>query len=198
MVIYGVYIVSKSGGLIFNYDHNIPRVEAEKTFGFPLDIKLQYENKKVIVAFGQRDGINVGHVLLSVNGTPVNGRTTEDGRDVFDIIETKENYPLSLKFGRARATTNEKIVLASMFYPLFALASQLSPVPKCSGVKFIIVTDPSMQGAEVVLKRIYELYSDYALKNPFYSLEMPIRCELFDTSLHTLLELVEKSGTANL
>ncbi|PZC77340.1 trafficking protein particle complex subunit 4 [Helicoverpa armigera] len=217
MVIYGVYIVSKSGGLIFNYDHNIPRVEAEKTFGFPLDIKLQYENKKVIVAFGQRDGINVGHVLLSVNGTPVNGRTTEDGRDVFDIIETKENYPLSLKFGRARATTNEKIVLASMFYPLFALASQLSPVPKCSGiesltadtfklscfqtltgVKFIIVTDPMMQGAEVVLKRIYELYSDYALKNPFYSLEMPIRCELFDTSLHTLLELVEKSGTANL
>ncbi|CAH0702628.1 unnamed protein product [Spodoptera exigua] len=217
MVIYGVYIVSKSGGLIFNYDHNIPRVEAEKTFGFPLDIKLQYENKKVIVAFGQRDGINVGHMLLSVNGTPVNGRTTEDGRDVFDIIETKENYPLSLKFGRARATTNEKIVLASMFYPLFALASQLSPVPKCSGiesltadtfklscfqtltgVKFIIVTDPSMQGAEVVLKRIYELYSDYALKNPFYSLEMPIRCELFDTSLHTLLELVEKSGTANL
>ncbi|XP_026752055.1 trafficking protein particle complex subunit 4 [Galleria mellonella] len=217
MVIYGIYIVSKSGGLIYNYDHVIPKVETEKTFGFPLDLKLQYENKKVVVAFGQRDGINVGHVLLSINGAPVNGRTLEDGKDVFEVIETKENYPLSLKFGRARATTNEKIVLASMFYPLFALASQLSPVPKCSGiesltadtfklscfqtltgVKFIIVTDPNMQGSEVVLKRIYELYSDYALKNPFYSLEMPIRCELFDTSLHTLLELVEKSGTANL
>ncbi|XP_061703768.1 trafficking protein particle complex subunit 4 [Cydia pomonella] len=217
MVIYGVFIVSKSGGLIYNYDHNIPRVETEKTFGFPLDIKLQYENKKVVVVFGQRDGINVGHVLLSVNGSAVTGRTTEDGRDVFTIIETKENYPLSLKFGRPRATTNEKIVLASMFYPLFALASQLSPVPKCSGiesltadsfklscfqtltgVKFILVTEPSMTGSEAVLKRIYELYSDYALKNPFYSLEMPIRCELFDTSLHTLLELVEKSGTSNL
>lgn len=58
MVIYGVYIVSKSGGLIYNYDHNIPKVETEKTFGYPLDIKLQYENKKIIVAFGQRDGIN--------------------------------------------------------------------------------------------------------------------------------------------
>lgn len=58
MVIYGVFIVSKSGGLIYNYDHNIPKVETEKTFGFPLDIKLQYENKKVVVAFGQRDGIN--------------------------------------------------------------------------------------------------------------------------------------------
>ncbi|KAL4715373.1 hypothetical protein ACJJTC_015144 [Scirpophaga incertulas] len=217
MVIYGVYIVSKSGGLIYNYDHNIPKVETEKSFSFPLDLKLQYENKKVIVAFGQRDGINVGHVLQSVNGSPVIGRSTEDGRDVFDLIEVKENYPLSLRFGRARATTNEKIVLASMFYPLFALASQLSPVPKSSGiesltadtfklscfqtltgVKFIVVTDPNMQGAELVLKRIYEIYSDYALKNPFYSLEMPIRCELFDTSLHTLLELVEKSGTANL
>jgi hypothetical protein len=57
MVIYGVYIVSKSGGLIFNHDHNIPKTETEKTFSFPLDVKLQYENKKVVVAFGQRDGI---------------------------------------------------------------------------------------------------------------------------------------------
>ncbi|KAI8422109.1 hypothetical protein MSG28_006032 [Choristoneura fumiferana] len=217
MVIYGVFIVSKSGGLIYNYDHNIPRVETEKTFGFPLDIKLQYENKKIVVVFGQRDGINVGHVLLSVNGSPVSGRTTEDGRDVFEVIETKENYPLSLKFGRPRATTNEKIVLASMFYPLFALASQLSPVPKSSGiesltadtfklscfqtltgVKFIVVSAVSLTGSEAVLRRIYELYADYALKNPFYSLEMPIRCELFDTSLHTLLELVDKNGTNNL
>jgi hypothetical protein len=57
MVIYGVYIVSKSGGLIFNLDNNIPKIETEKTFSFPLDITLQYENKKVVVAFGQRDGI---------------------------------------------------------------------------------------------------------------------------------------------
>lgn len=58
MVVYGLYIVSKSGGLIYNFDHNIPKVETEKTFSFPLDLKLQYENKKIVVAFGQRDGIN--------------------------------------------------------------------------------------------------------------------------------------------
>lgn len=34
---------------------------------------------------------------------------------------------------------------------------------------------------------IYELYSDYVLKNPFYEVEMPIRVELFD---HYLLQLV--------
>ena len=30
---------------------------------------------------------------------------------------------------------------------------------------------------------IYELYSDYVLKNPFYELEMPVRCELFENNL---------------
>ena len=64
MVIYGVYIVSKSGGLIFNHDHNAPKLETEKTFSFPLDIKLQYENKKVVVAFGQRDGIMGKQIFL--------------------------------------------------------------------------------------------------------------------------------------
>lgn len=57
MVIYGVYIVSKSGGLIFNHDHNVPKIENERQFLYPLDIKLNYENKKIVVSFGQRDGI---------------------------------------------------------------------------------------------------------------------------------------------
>lgn len=63
-MIYGVYIVSKSGGLIFNLDHNVPKVETEKVFNFPLDIKLDYvDPKKVSVSFGQRDGINGGCFL---------------------------------------------------------------------------------------------------------------------------------------
>ncbi|KAG7968323.1 hypothetical protein I3843_08G149100 [Carya illinoinensis] len=36
---------------------------------------------------------------------------------------------------------------------------------------------------ESLLKVIYELYTDYVLKNPFYEMEMPIRCELFDSHL---------------
>ncbi|EFN79895.1 trafficking protein particle complex subunit 4 [Harpegnathos saltator] len=216
MVIYGVYIVSKSGGLIFNHDHNVPKIEVEKSFNYPLDIKLNYENKKVMVAFGQRDGINVGHVLTAVNGITVTGRELEDGRDVLDMLEQPENFPITLKFSRAKMTTNEKIFLASMFYPLFAIASQLSPEPRSSGIevleadtfrlycfqtltgiKFMIVAEPSQPGMEILLKRVYDLYADYALKNPFYALEMPIRCELFETNLQTLLETVEKSGINN-
>lgn len=216
MVIYGVYIVSKSGGLIFNLDHNVPKIETEQTFSYPLDLKLVVENKKIVVSFGQRDGIMVGHVLSAVNGTTVNGTQLEDGRGAMEIIENKDNYPLSLRFGRPRMTTNEKIFLASMFYPLFAIASQLSPEPKSSGievleadtfklhcfqtltgVKFMVVAEPSQTGMDVLLKKIYELYADYALKNPFYSLEMPVRCELFDTNLQVLLEQVEKTGISS-
>lgn len=216
MVIYGVYIVSKSGGLIFNHDHNVPKIETEKTFSYPLDIKLNYENKKIVVSFGQRDGVMVGHVLMAVNGIVVTGRQLDDGRDAFEVIENEECYPLSLKFGRPKMTTNEKIFLASMFYPLFAIASQLSPEPKSSGievleadtfklhcfqtltgVKFMVVAEPNQLGMDVLLKRIYELYADFALKNPFYSLEMPIRCELFETNLQSLLEVVEKTGISN-
>uniref|UniRef100_A0A1L8DVQ4 Trafficking protein particle complex subunit n=1 Tax=Nyssomyia neivai TaxID=330878 RepID=A0A1L8DVQ4_9DIPT len=217
MVIFGVYVVSKSGGLIFNLDHNVPKVENEKTFSYPLDLKLEYDSKKIIVAFGQKDGITVGHVLSAVNGMPVNGATLEDGRDAKEVLENKENYPLNLKFHRPKMTTNEKIVLASTFYPLFAIASQLSPEPKSSGielletetfklncfqtltgVKFILISEPSQAGMEILLKKIYELYADYVLKNPFYSLEMPIRCELFDTNLQALLEQVEKNGIASI
>ncbi|KAK3930522.1 Trafficking protein particle complex subunit 4 [Frankliniella fusca] len=216
MVIYSVYIVSKSGGLIFNYDHNIPKIETEKTYSFPLEHKLVYQNKQVVVVFGQR---NVGHVLLAVNGAPVNGRTIEDDknpRDVFEVLENPENYPISLKFGRPKMSTNEKIFLASMFYPLFAIASQLSPQPRTSGiqsleadtfrlycfqtltgVKFILIVEPSQTGADLLLHRIYELYADYALKNPFYSLEMPIRCDLFESNLQSLLEQSEKAGISS-
>lgn len=40
-----------------------------------------------------------------------------------------------------------------------------------------------MQDAERVLKKCYELYADYVLKNPFYSLEMPVRCEKFERAV---------------
>jgi hypothetical protein len=148
---------------------------------------------------------------------PVSGNALEDGRDVKEFLENKENYPVTLRFCRPRMTTNEKIFLASMFYPLFAIASQLSPEPKSSGievleadtfrlhcfqtltgVKFMVVAENSQSGMDVLLKKIYELYSDYVLKNPFYSLEMPIRCELFDTNLQSLLEQVERTGIINI
>ena len=46
-------------------------------------------------------------------------------------------------------------------------------------MKFFVVVEPGAQGMDSLLKNIYDLYVDYVLKNPFYEVEMPIRCELF-------------------
>ena len=46
-----------------------------------------------------------------------------------------------------------------------------------------MITEPRQPNVDTVLKRIYELYGDYVMKNPFYQLEMPIRCEEFDRNL---------------
>jgi len=62
----------------------------------------------------------------------------------------------------------------------------------------MVIADPTHVGLEQLLKKIYELYADFALKNPFYSLEMPIRCELFDTNLHILLEQTDKNGIGSI
>ena len=56
------------------------------------------------------------------------------------------------------------------------------------GIKFLITEDKQPIQAQTLLRKIYELYADYALKNPFYTPEMPIRCELFDGNLMKLMQ----------
>ena len=41
---------------------------------------------------------------------------------------------------------------------------------------------------------MYELYADFALKNPFYSLEMPIRENLFEEHLVVAIDQIERTG----
>ncbi|GJN73104.1 hypothetical protein PLIIFM63780_007170 [Purpureocillium lilacinum] len=52
-----------------------------------------------------------------------------------------------------------------------------------TGTKFLLFTDTTQTNVDVTLRRIYDLYSDYVMKNPFYSLEMPVRCDFFDRKL---------------
>lgn len=63
-------------------------------------------------------------------------------------------------------------------------------------VKFVVISDLSLGTPSTVvnkqdlLRRIYELYADYVMKNPFYTLNMPINsdnCSLFKTNLELSL-----------
>ncbi|XP_070659622.1 trafficking protein particle complex subunit 4 isoform X1 [Bos indicus] len=166
------------------------------------------------LAFRFCSQLRVGHAVLAINGVDVNGKYTADGKEVLEYLGNPANYPVSIRFGRPRLTSNEKLMLASMFHSLFAIGSQLSPEQGSSGIemletdtfklhcfqtltgiKFVVLADPRQAGIDSLLRKIYEIYSDFALKNPFYSLEMPIRCELFDQNLKLALEVAEKAGT---
>ena len=135
------------------------------------------------------------------------GKFLASGESIKEFLKKEENYPVSLKFGKSKLTTNERIMLASMFHSMFAIACKLSPVENSSGIetieaesfklfcyqtptgiKFIVLTDPRQNNMDAFLRKIYKLYADFAMKNPFYSLEMPIRCELFDIGIQNLLE----------
>lgn len=75
-------------------------------------------------------------------------------------------------------------------------------------VKFVVISDLSLGSPSTIankqefLKKIYELYADYVMKNPFYTLNMPINsdnCSLFKTNLELNLTLgTSKSGPPNL
>mmetsp|Transcript_19310 Transcript_19310/g.23187 ORF Transcript_19310/g.23187 Transcript_19310/m.23187 type:complete len:156 (-) Transcript_19310:279-746(-) len=118
--------------------------------------------------------------------------------------------------------TNEWLRIGSTFHSLHAIAAEASPLRLLgnknaygaddgieeinaggillksfqtrTGVKFVITADPGTADIDYVLREIYVLYTDCALKDPFYELEMPIRCELFTQAVDLLIERVEKSG----
>ncbi|KAI8325563.1 Sybindin-like protein [Martensiomyces pterosporus] len=112
----------------------------------------------------------------------------------------------------ARLSSNEALIFAGTFHGIHALASRISPAAgsdsakdsgiqtidtdkfriHCfqtpTGIKLIAVTDLVHTRLTDVLTKVYGMYSDYALKNPFHNLEMPIRSELFDTKLQQLIQ----------
>lgn len=61
-------------------------------------------------------------------------------------------------------------------------------------VKFVVISDLSLPGQvnkQDLLKKIYELYADFVMKNPFYTLNMPINsdnCSLFKANLELSLQ----------
>ncbi|RMZ02424.1 hypothetical protein D0862_06029 [Hortaea werneckii] len=52
-----------------------------------------------------------------------------------------------------------------------------------TGVKFLLFTSPEQPNADTIVRKCYEFYGEMVMKNPFYSLEMPIRVDKFDRAL---------------
>lgn len=50
-----------------------------------------------------------------------------------------------------------------------------------------MLTSLSDQSADTTLQKIYEVYADAVMKNPFQTPEMPIRSEVFDARVLRLV-----------
>lgn len=97
----------------------------------------------------------------------------------------------------SKPTTN-----SALRHAIHAMSIQMSPVGGCTGIelletdsfdlrctqtptgiKFFVTAAPKTLGLDVLLRTVYDIYSDYVMKNPFYEVEMPIRVEAFDTNV---------------
>ena len=61
-----------------------------------------------------------------------------------------------------------------------------------TGTKFFVTASKNMtrQHLKVVLRKVYQLYADYVMKNPFYEVEQPIQCRKFDIMLDKALKML--------
>lgn len=122
-------------------------------------------------------------------------------------------YTRTFAPGLQKLDSNDYLILAGTFHGIHAISRSINPAPPVpptpgsrkplttgiesvesshfrltcfqtpTGVKFLLFTSPEQPNTEIVVRRCYEVYGDYVMKNPFYSMEMPIRVEKFDRAL---------------
>ncbi|DAZ95648.1 TPA: hypothetical protein N0F65_002277 [Lagenidium giganteum] len=115
-------------------------------------------------------------------------------------------YQQDLSSAAPKLSSNDHLRLGSTFHSMHAIAALASPSGpggidmletdtfrlQCyqtpTGIKFFVTAALGTPEVDTALRSIYELYVDYVLKNPFYELEMPIRCSLFNTGLKAYVD----------
>jgi trafficking protein particle complex subunit 4 len=115
-------------------------------------------------------------------------------------------YNKSLSTAAPRQDINDLLRIASTFHSLIEISKQMSPLPGCTGIErletdtFVLTSLQALTGVKIVItatadvqdvtqlaRKVYEIYSDYVMKNPFYELDQPIHLSLFDTNLNGYL-----------
>lgn len=56
-----------------------------------------------------------------------------------------------------------------------------------TGTKIFVTARPGTRDLDAFLRRVYVAYADYVLKNPFYTLDQPIRVEKFDRAIEDIV-----------
>lgn len=113
-----------------------------------------------------------------------------------------------------RLTPNDYLHLASTFHGMQLLVQELSPTPlpksitaptggiraletpslslaaltSPTGVQFFVTADVGTERLAALLADVYTVYADAVMKNPFYVLDMPIRCERWEAAVRGVVD----------
>ena len=85
----------------------------------------------MVFVFANRGVLNAKFKFLEVVGS----RVEETGENVLELLQNKENYPVNLRFGIQKLTSNDKIIMASTFHTVFAFACQVRTQLKTMNVR---------------------------------------------------------------
>jgi hypothetical protein len=123
MPIFSFFILNKNAGMIYSRDYSIVKNEFERSYAYPLELKL---DKTGTVKFGAKDPVRIGHTLIAVNGQQVFLDKTDNNKlkiddlkgasDLFEYFENPANFPCVLKLGKQQLRTNDKLVLTGRFF----------------------------------------------------------------------------------
>jgi len=160
MVVFGVWIINKSGGLIYQRDFNSSDASISST----------------------RSSTPAGK-SLSTNDCLVLASTFQSVHAIATQVCPKALATEPTPLRHAASSGIETINWQSSPNP-FKLSCYQSP----TGVKFVLLSSPQQPQLDYLLKRLYECYADYCLKSPFQAPEMPIRAERFEHFVNKLIK----------
>lgn len=164
MKAYSLLILNKAGGLIYQNELS------------PGLSKLTANDYLVLA--GTLHGVHaIGSRLTSSIHTGSSKSNTEE-------YNSSQNS-IVLNTGKAVSPNSNRSGLQRIETDLFNVCIFQS----VSGLKFIIITAPNSgtyDNIEELFRQLYIIYSDYVMKDPFYSLDMPIKSSLFDGKIREL------------
>lgn len=177
MKVISVYILNKSGGLIYQQDLN-PGVN-------------KLTSNDYLVLAGTLHGVHaIGSQLTSMMGPKTKN---SDNANTALIGTEKAQNPNTNRSGVQSIETD--------LFNLYVFQT-------LTGYKFLLVTSPNTvvhnvqdskpygrgdlskqyAAANELFRQIYVCFSDYVMKDPFYSLEMPIKSGLFDSKVRAMVQ----------
>lgn len=174
MVVFALLIINKSGGLIYN-----------RTFHSGLTTTLS--GNDYLVLAGTFHGVHAisrslnplasstARAHQAANTSSTEPSTTAASTGTTPAAGGVAGSPANIPTTRPPSSTGITHIMSTRFL--------LTCQETATGTKFLLFTEPAQQNAAQVLEKVYELFSDYVMKNPFYNLEMPVRSEKFERGI---------------